>query len=65
MASPRLFSASETKLMVNYNLYRKEGDGTTNQEISVQFQPAFRKGRPIGARPVCGRSRYGLISPID
>jgi len=31
----------KTKLAVNYNLYRKEGEGTTNQAISVQFQAAF------------------------
>jgi hypothetical protein len=27
--------------MVNYNLYRKEGEGTTNQGIAIQFQAAF------------------------
>jgi len=35
------FLWEKTKLMVNYNLYRKEGEGTTNQAISVQFQAAF------------------------
>ncbi len=35
------FIWEKTKLMVNYNLYRKEGEGTTNQAISVQFQAAF------------------------
>jgi phosphate-selective porin len=31
----------KTKLAVNYNLYRKEDEGTANQAISVQFQAAF------------------------
>jgi phosphate-selective porin len=31
----------KTKLAVNYNLYRKEGEGTTNQAISAQFQAGF------------------------
>jgi phosphate-selective porin len=35
------FLWEKTKLMVNYNLYGKEGEGTTNQAISVQFQAAF------------------------
>jgi len=35
------FIWGKTKLMVNYGLYRKEGEGTTNQAISVQFQAAF------------------------
>ena len=35
------FLKDRTKLVVNYNLYRKEGEGTTNQSISVQFQAAF------------------------
>lgn len=35
------FLKEKTKLMVNYQLYRKEGEGTTNQSISVQFQAAF------------------------
>jgi len=35
------FIWGKTKLMVNYNLYRTEGQGTTNQAISVQFQAGF------------------------
>jgi phosphate-selective porin len=35
------FLWEKTKLMANYNLYRTEGEGTTNQAISVQFQAAF------------------------
>ena len=35
------FLWEKTKLMANYTLYRKEGEGTTNQAISVQFQAAF------------------------
>ena len=35
------FLKDRTKLVVNYNLYRKEGEGTTNQSISIQFQAAF------------------------
>jgi len=35
------FLKDKTKLMVNYNLYRREEEGTTNQAISVQFQAAF------------------------
>jgi len=35
------FIWEKTKLMANYTLYRKEGEGTTNQAISVQFQAAF------------------------
>jgi phosphate-selective porin len=35
------FLKEKTKLVVNYNLYHKEGEGTTNQAISVQFQAAF------------------------
>jgi len=35
------FIWGKTKLMVNYGLYRGEGEGTTNQAISVQFQAAF------------------------
>jgi phosphate-selective porin len=35
------FIWGKTKLVVNYNLYRKEGEGTTNQALSVQFQAAF------------------------
>ena len=30
-----------TKLALNYNLYRKEGEGTTNQALALQFQAAF------------------------
>jgi phosphate-selective porin OprO/OprP len=35
------FLLDRTKLMLNYNLYRKEGEGTTNQAISIMFQAAF------------------------
>jgi len=35
------FIWGKTKLMVNYGLYRREGEGTTNQSVSVQFQAAF------------------------
>jgi len=35
------FLKEKTKLVVNYNLYSREGEGTTNQAISVQFQVAF------------------------
>jgi phosphate-selective porin len=35
------FLKEKTKLVINYNLYRREGEGTTNQTISVQFQAAF------------------------
>lgn len=35
------FIWGKTKLMVNYNLYRMEGEGTTNQALSVQFQAGF------------------------
>lgn len=35
------FLLGKTKLMLNYNLYRKEGDGTTNQAVSIMFQAAF------------------------
>ncbi|MGB7296002.1 MAG: porin [Candidatus Aminicenantales bacterium] len=35
------FLWEKTKLVVNYNLHRKEGEGTTNQVMSVQFQAAF------------------------
>ena len=35
------FIWGKTKLMVNYGLYRMEGEGTTNQAISVQFQAGF------------------------
>ncbi|MFZ2052936.1 MAG: porin [Candidatus Aminicenantales bacterium] len=31
----------KTKLAVNYNLYRKEGEGTMNKTVSLQFQAAF------------------------
>jgi phosphate-selective porin len=33
--------SEKTKFMVNYALYRKEGEGTTNQAILVQFQAGF------------------------
>jgi phosphate-selective porin len=35
------FIWEKTKLIVNYNLYRREGEGTTNQAVSIQFQAAF------------------------
>jgi hypothetical protein len=35
------FIWEKTKLAVNYNLYRTEGQGTTNQALAVQFQAAF------------------------
>jgi phosphate-selective porin len=35
------FIWEKTKLAANYNLYRTEGEGTTNQALSVQFQAAF------------------------
>jgi len=35
------FLWEKTKLAANYNLYRQDGEGTTNQAISVQFQAAF------------------------
>jgi phosphate-selective porin OprO and OprP len=35
------FFWEKTKLMINYGLYRMEGQGETNQAISVQFQAAF------------------------
>jgi phosphate-selective porin OprO/OprP len=35
------FLLDKTKLMLNYNLYAKEGEGKTNQAISIQFQAAF------------------------
>lgn len=35
------FILGKTKLAINYNLYRKEGEGTTNQAVSAQFQAAF------------------------
>lgn len=35
------FIWEKTKVMVNYALYRREGEGTTNQAISVQFQAGF------------------------
>jgi phosphate-selective porin len=35
------FIWGKTKLMVNYALYRIEGEGTTNQAVSVQFQAGF------------------------
>jgi phosphate-selective porin OprO and OprP len=35
------FIWGRTKLMVNYALYRGEGQGTTNQAVSVQFQAGF------------------------
>jgi phosphate-selective porin len=35
------FIWEKTKLMVNYSLFRKEGEGTTNQTLTVQFQAGF------------------------
>jgi phosphate-selective porin len=35
------FLLGKTKLMVNYTLYRTEGEGTTNQAVSIQFQAGF------------------------
>lgn len=35
------FFSARTKLMINYSLYRKEGEGTTNSAIFVQFQAGF------------------------
>lgn len=35
------FLRDKTKLIVNYSLYRKEGEGTTSQALSFQFQAAF------------------------
>jgi phosphate-selective porin len=35
------FFAARTKLMVNYDLYRREGEGTTNWAVFVQFQAGF------------------------
>lgn len=35
------FFWKKTKLAANYNLFRKEGEGTTSQAVSVQFQAAF------------------------
>jgi phosphate-selective porin len=35
------FLSEKTKFMVNYALYRKEGEGTTNQALLVQFQAGF------------------------
>jgi phosphate-selective porin len=35
------FLLDKTKLMLNYGLYRKEGEGTTNQAVSIQFQAGF------------------------
>jgi phosphate-selective porin len=35
------FIWEKTKLAANYNLYRAEGQGTTNQAVSIQFQAAF------------------------
>ena len=32
---------NRTKLALNYNLYRKEGEGTTNWALLVQFQAGF------------------------
>jgi phosphate-selective porin len=35
------FIWQKTKLMVNYSLVRKEGEGTTNQLFAIQFQAGF------------------------
>jgi hypothetical protein len=35
------FFAEKTKLMVNYGLYRKEGEGAANWAIFLQFQAGF------------------------
>ena len=35
------FLWGKTKIVANYTLYRTEGQGTTNQAVSVQFQAAF------------------------
>jgi phosphate-selective porin len=35
------FIWQKTKLMVNYSLARKEGEGTTNQFFAIQFQAGF------------------------
>lgn len=35
------FIWEKTKLMVNYSLFRKEGEGTTNQTLALQFQAGF------------------------
>ncbi len=35
------FLLDKTKLMLNYGIYRKEGAGTTNQAVTVQFQAGF------------------------
>jgi hypothetical protein len=35
------FIWGKTKLMVNYSLVRREGEGTTNQLFAVQFQAGF------------------------
>ena len=35
------FIWGKTKLMVNYGVYRREGEGTTNQSAAVQFKAAF------------------------
>jgi phosphate-selective porin len=35
------FLSEKTKVLVNYALYRKEGEGTTNQALIFQFQAGF------------------------
>ena len=35
------FIWEKTKLMLNYSVFRTEGQGTTNQSLAVQFQAAF------------------------
>ncbi len=35
------FIWQKTKLMVNYSLTRREGEGTTNQLFAIQFQAGF------------------------
>lgn len=35
------FFAARTKLMIDYNLYRTDGEGTTNWAVFVQFQAGF------------------------
>ncbi len=35
------FIWAKTKLVVNYQLYRREGEGTVNRAIAAQFQASF------------------------